>query len=188
MLALMVLEGMGLIFAMSPSAWFDGAIPEAMASPDTPLGWLHLGKVPVLVLLGLFLAGFALTGYGIQAVARALSGSVLPTALAALPAVFSALAFTRTTGGVLARLLPSEESSAVSEQSLVGKAGIVTQGIARQGNAAQAKVRDVHGRSHYVMVEPDLGDQQFAEGQAVLLVKKAGARYFAIANPHPNLL
>jgi hypothetical protein len=54
--------------------------------------------------------------------------------------------------------------------------------------AAQAKVRDMHGRAHYVMVEPDLPHESFEEGAAVLLVKKNGAKYHGIKNPHPELL
>jgi hypothetical protein len=39
-----------------------------------------------------------------------------------------------------------------------------------------------------VLVEPDLGDDIFEEGAAVLLVKKNGARYMGIRNPHPELI
>jgi hypothetical protein len=46
----------------------------------------------------------------------------------------------------------------------------------------------VHGRTHYVLVEPDLPNERFEEGDAVLLVKKNGARYAGIRNPHPELL
>jgi hypothetical protein len=50
------------------------------------------------------------------------------------------------------------------------------------------KLRDMHGRTHYVLVEPDLADDTFEEGAAVLLVKKNGARYMGIRNPHPELI
>ena len=91
-------------------------------------------------------------------------------------------------GGLLARVIPGDETSAVSEMSLVGRAGVVVQGVARQGSAAQMKLRDMHGRTHYVLVEPDLAEDTFEEGTAVLLVKKNGARYMGIRNPHPELL
>jgi hypothetical protein len=84
--------------------------------------------------------------------------------------------------------MPSDESSVVSELGFIGRACVITQGIARHGMAAQAKVRDMHGRSHYVMVEPDLAGETFEEGAAVLLVKKDGAKYRGIKNPHPELL
>jgi hypothetical protein len=58
----------------------------------------------------------------------------------------------------------------------------------RRGLAAQARVRDAHGRVHYLMVEPDLDDEVFEEGAQILIVRKAGAFYRCIANPHPNLI
>ena len=91
-------------------------------------------------------------------------------------------------GGLLARVMPGDETSAVSEMSLIGRAGLVVQGIARKGSAAQMKLKDMHGRTHYVLVEPDRPDETFEEGAAVLLVKKNGARYMGIRNPHPELI
>jgi hypothetical protein len=91
-------------------------------------------------------------------------------------------------GALIARIAPGDETSAISEQALIGRSGVITTGTARAGMAAEAKVRDAQGRSHYVMVEPDLPEQTFAEGSVVLLVRKAGARFRCIANPHPGLL
>jgi len=53
---------------------------------------------------------------------------------------------------------------------------------------AALNARDSHGRTHYLMVEPDLDDEVFDEGTQVLIVRKVGAFYRGIANPHPNLL
>lgn len=188
MLALFIIEGGALLFAASPSAWLDGLLPDIPDSPDAPLGWLHLGKVPSLILLGLFLLGFSLCGYAVQSFSKALLGFLLPAWLASVPAVLAGVSLVSGLGGLIARVMPQDETSAVSEQSLIGRAGVITQGIARQGMAAQAKVRDLHGRAHYVMVEPDLSDDTFEEGSTVLLVKKVGAKYHGIKNPHPELL
>lgn len=185
MLALLVVEGIGLMLSISTSEWLDSIIPDSV---DTAFGWLHLGTVPLLVLLGLLLAGFSLGGYAVQSIAKAITGDLLPAWVACVPAFFVGMSSVSVLGGLLAKIIPSDETSAVSELSLIGRAGVVTQGIARSGHAAQAKVRDQHGRPHYVMVEPDIDGQEFVEGSAVLLVKKAGARYHAIANPHPELL
>lgn len=185
MLALLVTEGAGLLLSASPSSWIDGLLPDSL---DGSLGWLHLGKVPFLILLGLFLAGFSISGYAIQGFSEALLGHLLPAWLASVPALLTAVATVSGLGGLIARVMPSDESSVISEQSLIGRAGVVTQGVARQGMAAQVKVRDMHGRSHYVLVEPDLAGDTFEEGTTVLLVKKTGARYLGIKNPHPDLL
>lgn len=188
MLALFIIEGAGLLFAASPSSWLDGLVPDLPDSLEGPLAWLHLGKVPFLILLGIFLAGFSISGYAMQAFSSALFGQLMPAWLAAVPAMLGGMSLVRGLGGLLARLVPSDETSAVSEMSLIGRAGLVVQGIARKGSAAQMKLKDMHGRTHYVLVEPDRPDETFEEGAAVLLVKKNGARYMGIRNPHPELL
>jgi len=168
-------EGIGAFVAASPSAWLDDLLPDRDldhdGAVDGPLGWLHVGKVPLLVLLILFLFGFALCGYLVQMFARGVFGGFAPAWIAVLPAI-----------------VPKDESSAVSELSLIGRAGLVTAGTARSGLAAQVRVRDALGRAHYLMVEPDLPDDTFPEGTAVLIVKKVGAIYRGIRNPHPDLL
>ena len=188
MLGLFIIEGSGLLFGSSPSEWLDGLMPDMPDSVEGPLGWLHLGQVPFLILLGIFLTGFSLSGYAIQAFSNTLLGYLLPASLAAVPATFAGMATVSGIGGLLARVMPGDETSAVSELSLVGRAGVVVQGTARQGSAAQMRLRDMHGRTHYVLVEPDLADETFEEGAAVLLVKKSGARYMGIRNPHPELI
>jgi Protein of unknown function (DUF1449) len=188
MLMLFVLEGAGLVFSVSPSNWFDSLLPEVPDGVDGPLGWLHLGKVPFLILLGIFLASFSLSGYVVQSFSKALLGGLLPAWLASAPALLAGFATVSGLGGLIARIMPSDESTAVSEFSLIGRAGVITQGVASKGNAAEAKVRDIHGRAHYVRVEPDLENDTFEQGSTVLLVKKIGACYMGIKNPHPELL
>lgn len=188
MLALLIIEGTGLLFGSSPSGWLDGLMPDLPDSVEGSLGWLHIGKVPFLMLLGIFLIGFSISGYAIQAFSNTLMGHLLPAWLAAIPAILAGIASVSGIGGLLSRLMPGDETSAISEMSLVGRAGVVVQGLARKGSAAQLKLRDTHGRAHYVLVEPDMADDTFEEGSAVLLVKKSGARYMGIRNPHPELL
>ncbi len=188
MVGLAVIEGLGLLFAHSPSSAIDSLLPEMPDSGDSPLGWLHLGKVPALVLVVLFLAGFAIAGYVIQGVTWKLIGSMWPAWAASIPAVFAGFATVSGLGALLERIIPKDETSAVSEMTLIGRAGVVVRGTAKSGLAAEAKVRDSYGRAHYVMVEPDVDTDTFSEGNDVLLVKKVGARFRCIRNPHPELL
>lgn len=188
--AVALLEGLGMLVALSPSNVIDDLLPQAVPESglDRVLGWLHLGRVPALVLLLLFLLGYALFGYALQKVAFNLLGGFLPAWLAGLLAMPPGLATVRGLGALVAHIIPRDETSAVSEQSLVGRGGIVSGGTARRGLAAQARVRDAHGRMHYLMVEPDFDEEVFEEGAQILIVRKAGAFYRCIANPHPNLI
>jgi hypothetical protein len=188
MVALSVLEGAGLLISHSPSHFLDGLLPEMPDGVDGPLGWLHLGKVPVLVLLILFLAGFALSGYVIQSAVQALTGHLLASWIAAIPAALAGFSTVSGIGALLAKVMPRDETTAISEQALLGRAGVIVRGEARNDYAAEAKVRDLQGRAHYVMVESDIEGETFTEGNNVLLVRKVGARYRCIRNPHPELL
>lgn len=190
MLGLAVIEGIGLFTAISPSEWLDGLVPSVDA-PDGlegALGWLHLGRMPVLVLLILFLFGFAMCGYIVQMIARDITGGYLPGFLAAIPAVFAGITTVRSLGSVLVHIIPRDESSAVGEMDLLGLTGVVTQGVARNGHPAEVKVRDANGRYHYLRLEPDVDTDTFAEGTTVLVVRKLGAVYRGIHNPHPEIL
>lgn len=188
MVCLSVIEGAGLMLAHSPSHLLESVLPDLPDGADGVLGWLHVGKVPLLVLFILFLGGFTVAGYVLQAAFQSVGGSPLPAWLAVIPAFLAGISTVSGVGGLLAKIIPQDESSAVSEQTLIGRAGVVIQGIARDGMAAQAKVRDAYGRAHYVMVEPDLVEETFNEGSDILLVRKTGARFKCIRNPHPELL
>lgn len=185
-----LLEGVGMLVSLSPSNFLDDLLPDIDSDSglDRVLGWLHMGKVPALVLLLLFLCGYTVFGYSLQVVANGLFGGFLPAWLAGLLAVPAGMATVRGLGSLIAHIIPRDETSVVSEQSLVGRVGVIVSGGARRGLAAQAKVKDSHGRSHYLMVEPDIDDEVFNEGTQVLIVRKAGAFYRCIANPHPTLM
>jgi hypothetical protein len=79
--------------------------------------------------------------------------------------------------------MKQEESDAVSTQSFVGKIAVVMRGEARKGFPAEAKLRDLQGATHYVLVEPDEENAVFPAGSEVLLTEQAGAVFRAIINP-----
>lgn len=195
LIGLAMLEGVGAFMAASPSAWLEELLPHHDVhdaahgdAVDGTLGWLHVGKVPLLVLVVLFLLGFSLGGYILQIFARAVLGAFVSPWIVSIPAALIGLTTVRGAGALIAHIVPKDETTAISDQSFIGRAGVVTTGTARAGLAAQVRVRDSYGRAHYVMVEPDLADDEFAEGTTVLLVKKTGAIWRGIRNPHPDLL
>ncbi|MFY8106944.1 MAG: OB-fold-containig protein [Elstera sp.] len=185
LVGLVLLEAVGLLFALNPSALLDDLLPdvESDGALGSLLGWLHVGRVPVLVLLLVLLTGFSLGGYAVQRVSVSVLGDYLPGALASLAALPLGLLSVRWFGTAVGRLVPQDESSAVSEASFIGRGGLITGGIARHGMAAQALVKDHHGRSHYLMVEPDTDGDQFAIGTPIIIVAKQGAFYRGIRDP-----
>lgn len=192
MLGLAVLEVLGLLLSFSVSDWIDHSVlpehPETDAGIEGILGWLHVGKVPTLVLLVLFLTGFALIGYLIQIAARGVINAFLPALLAAPLAAVGAVISVRTLGGWLAHVIPRDETSTVSDTEFIGRVATITAATANRELATQARLKDVHGRSHYILVEPDGEPFELADGMEVLIVKKVGAIYRVIENPHPTLM
>lgn len=188
MIGIGVIEGIGIFIAASPSELIAHHFHLDSPEVDGALGWLHVGKVPLLVLLVLFLLGFAVSGYLIQIFCHGLFGVYLPAFVAVLPAGLIGLSNVRMLGGLLAKIIPKDETSAVSEQTLIGRTGVVVTGTARQGMAAEVKVKDQHGNPHYLMLEPDVPGEEYEQGTVVLIVKKQGAIYRGIRNPHPALI
>ncbi|MAE95594.1 MAG: hypothetical protein CL910_13125 [Deltaproteobacteria bacterium] len=205
MLGIAVMEGVATLVGAGLSGLIEAVFPdfdldvdmEVDADGDAApgagfftglLGWLHIGRVPVLVLLVILLTGFGLLGLALQALARELLGAPLPGWLVSVPAFLGALPIVRVGGAAVARIIPREETSAVSRHSFVGRVATIVIGTARSGEPTQARLRDEHGRSHYVMVEPDLPDQSFAAGCPVLLVREVGPRFRVIAPPSDALL
>jgi hypothetical protein len=122
----------------------------ADADMDVPdlLGWLGVGRVPVLMLLVVLLALFGLIGLGLQRAAEALLGAPLSPWLAAPAAFLAALPLLGASARGLARIMPRDETTAVSLDSLVGKRATVSIGTASRGNPARASVRDAWGQVH----------------------------------------
>ncbi|WP_043348226.1 YqiJ family protein [Cupriavidus basilensis] len=201
MVVIGVLEALALLLGLALSQQADSFLVTHFALDHTDasaadasaigqfLGWLHVGRVPLLMLVVLFLTGFAIVGLALQWVIAAVAGHLLPTALALVLATLGALPFVRATGGVVARYFPQDESSAISELDFVGRVAQVTLGEASAGNPAQARLVDEHGQAHYLRVEPDEPGQRFPRGEAVLIVARiSGTLYRAIVNPRPDLL
>lgn len=188
-----IAEGTAMLIGANLSEWVQQALPDpgdaAHGFFDNVLGWLYVGRVPVLALLVLFLASFALTGFALNIVVHRSLGIWMPP-LASVPlALFAALAVVRLLGAGLARLIPSDQTYAVSFDSLIGRIATVVNGTARAGCPAQARVQNEHGQSIYVMVEPAASGLEFKQGERVLLKARiSGSRFSGEINPWPDLI
>ncbi len=197
MFAIAVIEGAATLLGAGLSGLVDTLLPgdADVGAPDLDhggalsrvLGWLHVGRVPALMWLVIFLTVFGLVGLGLQSAAQKVLGALLPASVAWLPALLLALPVVRLAGGAVARITPGDETDAVTEESFIGRVAVITLGQARAGSPAQARLRDRHGQTHYVMVEPEGEGLVFTSGMDVLLVRRAGAVFQAIPYPNPLL-
>jgi membrane protein implicated in regulation of membrane protease activity len=202
MLILAALEVLGFLFGLSAHGFLDGFFDAdhdmhaghvdgselvTVSLVDRFMGWLHFGKVPVLILFAVFLVSFGIGGYLLQGTLWAFTGMLLPWWIAAPAVLPLTLPCIRVFGGALARVLPKDETQSVSQTGLIGRMATVVLGTARSGSPAQAKVRDEHGQMHYVMLEPDDVADTFSAGDSVLLISHSGATYRAIRDTNPAL-
>lgn len=199
---IVLLEAGGLLFGIAFSGLVDSLFPEfgdldldAGPEMDGPAGgpvavllsWLCVGKVPILILLAAFLTGFGLSGLIVQSVINSVAGFYLPAFVAAFIALFVALPVTRHLGLLLARIMPSDTSDAVSSNSFVGRTAVIIRGVARANAPAEAKFKDSGGTTQYILVEPDQAEDEFPTGTEVLLTEKTGAVFRCIENTHSVL-
>ena len=171
--------------------WPDGAEPSGVAESGSAVGhllaWLYVGRVPVLMVLIVFLTVFGLAGLMVQFILREAMGMAIPGVIAAPVVFFASLPLVRACAGGLARILPGEESSAISTATFVGRTAIMVGGNARTDLPAQARLTDRFGTTHYVMVEPEEPDQVLENGSLVLIVRRLDSRFTAIPNPNAAL-
>ena len=161
-----------------------GADADASLQPGMVEGLLTLlgvGRVPLTIWLALFLLMFAGIGLSVQELATSLTGAPLYSWLAAVIAGAAAVPVTGVLARPLGAILPKDHTTAVSTASLIGRRATITDGVARAGSPARARVRDIHGQAHYVMVEPHEQTSALHAGDEVLLVRREKDQFYATA-------
>lgn len=163
----------------------DVSAPAGLA--DGLASLIGLGRVPLTVWLALFLGIFAALGVSIQHLAEGLVGGPLDRWVAAALAGVASFPVTGLVVRPLARILPQDETTAVSTDMLLGRRGVITDGVARNGSPARARVHDRHGQAHHVMVEPHEPADELRAGAEVLLVRREAETFFATGLAHRQL-
>ncbi|MCQ8129398.1 YqiJ family protein [Methylomonas rivi] len=185
-----IIESVAVLSGLTLSGWLDTLFIDSLpGATDSWLGWLHVGRVPILVLLVTWLTAFSMIGMSFNALAYGLFELYLHPLLSVPAALVFSLPLVRLAGAGLAKILPKDETSAVLLETLVGRTAVVINGTARANYPAEAKTKNEQGQTFYVRVEPEQDSQTFSAGQSVLLIKQiSGTRFLAIANPRPDLL
>jgi YqiJ-like protein len=143
------------------------------------ISWINLGGVPFLIFILLLLGAFSITGFLIQDIARMVAGP-LPASIASAGAVVVSIPLVRISSGLIAKLIPKDESYAVGLGDLVGRVGEVVIGPLDQGPPGRVSVADVHGNRHFVWAVAAPDSAPLAQGTLVLLVDRVGTRFVAV--------
>lgn len=187
LIGLMLLQFSGLTdFAPDLDTDMDGQV-DGLGAADGLLSFLGLGRLPLMIWLALFLLMFMIIGYAGQQTVQGMTGSLLSPWFAGPLAALLAIPATAILARPLARIMPKDETTAVSIDSLVGRFAVLGTGTAKPGSPARAKVIDIHGHPHFVMVEPDNDGQQFTSGEKLLLVRRNGDLFKAISQGGQHL-
>jgi hypothetical protein len=197
MLMIAVLEGITTLIGMGLSELFESILPDFeidLSATEVPpstlsrlLGWINFGKVPVLIIFVCFLTAFGIVGYMLQYLAYGTTSALIPQLFAVPAAFIIAVPFVRLFTNILQKVMPKDESTALRENSFVGTLATITLGKAKKGSPAEAKVIDKHGQTHYFMIQPEGDDDEFVQGEQVLLLRPSANGFYAIRNHNTSL-
>jgi len=177
------IEVLSMLIGVSLSELLGKAISVDHNSNSTfvnALCWLNVGGVPLLVFILLALGLFSIAGFLIQDAAR-LVLAPLPASIAALGAVAAMLPLLRAATREVARLIPQDETYAVSLSDLIGRVGQVVIGPLDQGLPGRVRVKDVHDNWHTVTASAAPDSPPLQKGARVLLVDCRDRLFIAIA-------
>ncbi len=174
-----------IVLALVQFIGLGGHDAHADSGTDADLGGalttlLGIGRVPFMIWLVLFLFLFAALGVSIQGLAESLTGAPLYPWLAAAITLGATFPVTGMLVRPLARVLPGDETSAMGIDSLLGRRATISVGRASAGNPARARVFDVYGQLHNVMVEPHEAGSEMLEGDEALLVRREGEIFYGV--------
>jgi hypothetical protein len=144
--------------------------------------WINAGRLPLLILIILAFGVFSIEGFLLQGIAHA-AGTALPVSIAALAATAGSIPVIRITSRGIARIIPRDETYAVSDADFVGKVAMVSVGPLDQGLPGRVRLKDVFGNWHTVSARASRDSPALAVGTSVLLVDRDARSFIAISAP-----
>jgi hypothetical protein len=162
----------------------DPLQPEIGPDQDNSLiskvsDWLYLGRLPLFIWLIIFLTSYGLSGLLIQGIFERLTSQLFSVWLISPACLFLCMPVVRSLAMATAKILPQDESATIYSDELIGRTATIILGDAKTNAPAQAKVRDQHGQTHYVLVEPEQ-NEILNQGQTVILTQKTKNGFQAI--------
>jgi hypothetical protein len=152
------------------------------------LEYFGVAAMPLSIFVLVGTCSFFVTGYAIQMFAIQTRGAFLPGWIAILPALLVTLTVCRLSGKAFAKSQLKLHTTAVASSSFLYRLVVIQQGTARPGLAAEAKLVDEHGQTHYVLVEPKNPNESFPQGSEVVLVEQIGSRFLAVSGSVEDIL
>ncbi len=146
--------------------------------------FLHIGKLPLSIVLCLFLGCFSLVGFTISFLTPSLG---FPLWWISAPLAVLGGAMGVNLGGKGLAPLYKEVSTVVSSDSFVGREATITM-VASNGQDAQAKLVDMYGQTHYIQIEVEGDTKDLKEDEVVIVVRKGAHAQQFFVSKRPELL
>lgn len=173
----------GFLEQFLPESLEQGHMDVALEQPQNftalTLDWLGIGRLPLLIWLVVFLCAFALCGFIIQGILSMTIGHFVTAWIVAPISLMFCAPILHWTSRALIKIIPRDETTAIYSEELIGRTATIVLGTAKPNSPAQAKVKDQHGQTHYILVEPEL-DTSYSQGQNVILTQKTKIGFQAI--------
>lgn len=166
-----------LVVGVGPTTWLEATVDLEALPNSMAVDWLLLKELPLSVILMMACGTFGSLGFALQEVFKAVQGTPAPFYLAGPLALVATLIVNKHIGKLLAPLFRTH-TTAVSEDMLLGRTGLLLSPRIAEGFAGEFKVYDQHGQAHYVMVEPEPG-HEFKAGEELRLVGRRGSVFIA---------
>lgn len=194
-LTLSMLEGLGLVIGLSLMSLIEQFTPLDI---DTELdvtsggltgvlGWLCLHRLPLLIWLVVILSAFSFFGITLNYLSIINFNYIFPKVVLVFSSLVFSVYFTKVVSQPLSKILPKNETAAISKSSFKGLIAKITIGKATFESPAEAVIHDHHGQKHYVMVAPEIEKYTFESGSEVVLVEKQEKYWLAIPFTTNNL-
>ncbi|MTH46638.1 OB-fold-containig protein [Intestinirhabdus alba] len=152
------------------------------------LHYLHIGRIPALIVLCLLAGWFGLFGILAQHVWVTFWQAPLSNLLLAPVSVILSVFAVHYTGKAIAPWLPVDSSTAIGEDEFIGRMAIVTGHSAVSGTPCEGKFTDKFGQIHYLLLEPEAGKAFKKDDKVLIICRLSATRYLAELNPWPNIL
>jgi hypothetical protein len=166
-----------LVAGAGLSDLLDTLIDTTSLPDSTMTNWLLIKDAPLMVTVTAMLAGFGLTGVGVQLTSNLLLNTLAPLTLVVCLAIVGAVAAVRAQAALFKKL-KVVHSTALHAHEFLGQQVTVLSATATDELLGEAKFTDRHGQTHYLMVRPQDG-ATFKQGDVVVLTEPTNGGYFA---------
>jgi len=198
-LCISLLEGIMSVIGFGLSNLIDTVFPDIDLDIDSIdnsstnsftelFGWVNKGKTPVVMFIIIALLTIGLTGLFIQHTMLLITGSQLPSIIIIPLGTFLGFILTRYVSDFIGKIMPKEETEAVSRDSFIGNIGIVVSNSIHKDLPGEIKVQDIYEKTHYFNAFTN-GEEILSQNEKVLLVglNDSRTKFEIIKDPNQNI-